>query len=191
MVLTTGRLVLRELVDRDWAPVLAYQQKPEYLRYYEWTSRTAQDVRRFVRMFVDQQREAPRLRFQLAVTLRDTGALIGNCGIRRKALGAPEADIGYEIDPAWWGRGYATEAAGAVMRFGFDQLGLHRISSWCIADNAASARVLEKLGMRLEGRLRETQHFKGRWWDLLLYGILESEWRSGAARPDAASTETN
>ena len=55
---------------------------------------------------------------------------------------------------------------------------MHRISSWCIADNTASARVLERLGLRQEGRLRENEHFKGRWWDTLLFGLLESEWRA-------------
>ncbi len=65
-----------------------------------------------------------------------------------------------------------------MVRFGFEELGLHRIWSWCIADNVASARVLEKTGMRREGRQRETDWFKGRWWDTLLYGLLEDEWRA-------------
>ena len=62
-----------------------------------------------------------------------------------------------------------------MVAYGFSELGLHRISSWCIADNVASARVLEKVGFQLEGRLRENEYFKGRWWDTLLYGLLESE----------------
>jgi RimJ/RimL family protein N-acetyltransferase len=127
-------------------------------------------------MFVDQQAEQPRRKFQLAITLPDDGRLIGNCGIRRKPDQDWEADIGYELAPEYWGRGYATEAALAVVSFGFRELELHRISSWCIADNSASARVLEKAGLRPEGRLKENEYFKGRWWDPLLYGILESEW---------------
>ena len=62
--------------------------------------------------------------------------------------------------------------------FGFDELGLHRVSSWCIADNVGSARVLEKVGLSLEGRLRENERYKGRWWDTLLYAVLLPEWRS-------------
>ena len=65
--------------------------------------------------------------------------------------------------------------------FGFQELKLHRISSWCIADNVASVRVLERLGMRMEGRLREERYFKKRWWDTLLYGLLEDEWRTGSS----------
>ena len=75
------------------------------------------------------------------------------------------------------GKGYATEATRSIVEFGFQELKLHRVSSWCIADNVASARVLEKVGLRQEGRLRENEYFKGRWWDTLLYGLLDSEWR--------------
>ena len=91
----------------------------------------------------------------------DSGRLIGNCGIRRKPDNDWEADIGFELAPEYWGRGYATEAARAIVDFGFRELELHRISSWCIADNAASARVLERVGLRPEGRLRRNEYFRG------------------------------
>lgn len=178
MRIITDRLVLREFAADDWADVLAYQRDPRYLRFYPWSERTEGDVRDFVRMFVEQQREEPRRRFQLAITLPDSGLLVGTCGIRRKPESDWEADIGFELAPEHWGRGYATEAARAMVDFGFRELGLHRVSSWCIAENAASARVLERVGLRLEGRLRENVFFKGRWWDTLLYGLLEGEWRA-------------
>ncbi|PKB72097.1 MAG: GNAT family N-acetyltransferase [SAR202 cluster bacterium Io17-Chloro-G6] len=176
MQITTERLVLREFKPEDWREVLAYQQDPCYLEYYPWITRTESDVREFVQWFLDEQAESPRTRFQLAVILRETGKLIGNCGIRRKPDNAWEADIGYEIAPDYWRNGYATEAAAALMEHGFNEMGLHRISSWCIAENGASARVLQKLGMREEGRLRENEFFKGRWWDTLIFGILKDEW---------------
>ena len=181
MRIVTERLILREFVVGDWPDVLAYQRDPRYLRFYAWTDRTEGEVRDFVQMFVDQQADQPRRKFQLAITLPDSGRLIGNCGIRRNADNDWEADIGYELAPEHWGRGYATEAALAIVSCGFRELGLHRISSWCIADNTASARVLERVELRLEGRLRENEYFKGRWWDTLLYGLLESEWRASAA----------
>ena len=92
-----------------------------------------------------------------------------------EAVDALEADIGYELAPDQWGRGYATEAARAIVAFGFTELRLHRISAWCIAENTASAHVLEKIGMWLEGRLRENEYFKDRWWDTLLYAMLETD----------------
>ena len=177
MELHTDRLILREFVPADWTAVLAYQRDPRHLQYYEWTDRTPEDVQRFVQMFIDQQTEQPRRKFQLAATLKISGQLVGNCGIRQASSGAHEADIGYELSSDHWGYGYATEAARAVVQFGFTELHVHRIWAWCIADNAASVRVLEKLGMQLEGRLREKEHFKGRWWDTLVYAILEDDWK--------------
>ncbi len=176
MDITTARLVLREIEIGDWPVVLAYQRDERYLRYYPWIDREEPQVREFVQMLVDLRFEQPRRKFQLAITLPHDGTLIGNCGIRRKPENEWEADIGYELSPEYWGRGYATEAARAVVAFGFADLGLHRVSSWCIADNLASAHVLEKVGMRQEGRLRENEHFKGRRWDTLLYGLLKHEW---------------
>jgi [ribosomal protein S5]-alanine N-acetyltransferase len=176
MELHTPRLLLREFVTADWPAVLAYQRDPRYLQYYEWTDRTPGDAQRFVQMFLDQQEERPRRKFQLAVVLKETGQLIGNCGIRKASVEAHEADIGYELSPEHWGHGYATEAARAIVQCGFDELKAHRIWAWCIAANVASAGVLERLGMKLEGRLRDKEHFKGRWWDVLVYSILEDEW---------------
>ena len=66
----------------------------------------------------------------------------------------------------------------ALLRFGFDGLGMHRIYGDCVADNAASARVMEKSGMRREAHLREQAWFKGRWWDSVIYAVLEDEWRA-------------
>lgn len=178
MILTTKRLVLREFEEEDWRAVITYQSHPLYLRYNPWTHRTEQDVRAFVRRFVVQREEEPRTKFQLAITLAPDGQLIGNAGIRIKALDDWEADIGYELDPRYWGYGYATEAAGALLAFGFQELGLHRVWAGCIAENIASARVMEKIGMRQEGHLRENEWMKDRWWDTLLYAILEDEWQT-------------
>jgi RimJ/RimL family protein N-acetyltransferase len=180
MQLITERLLLREFVAEDWPAVLAYQSDPRYLRLYAWTERSAEDVQAFVQMFLDYQREQPRRKYQLAIELRAEGRLIGNCGIRKPSADAHEAEMGYELAPDYWGRGYATEAARAVLTFGFEQLGLHRVSADCLAENMASAHVLEKLGMQREGRLRENQWIKGRWRDTLLYGMLEPEWRSAS-----------
>ena len=181
MLLETDRLVLREFVSGDWPELLAYQRDPRYLRYYPSTQRTESDVRRLVQMFLVQQAENPRGRFQLAITLGHCESVIGTCGIRRDEENDWEADIGFELNPDFWGRGYATEAARAMVEFGFRELNLHRVWSWCIADNVASAKVLEKVGLRPEGRLRENEYFKGRRWDTLLFGLLESEWRETRA----------
>ncbi|GCE48144.1 RimJ/RimL family protein N-acetyltransferase [Thermosporothrix hazakensis] len=176
MLLHTERLVLREFVRSDWRAVLRYQAHPLYLRYTPWTERTEADVRSFVNMFLSWQRERPRLRFQFAMEL--DGQLIGNCGIRTNMQQPWEANIGYELDSRYWGRGYATEAARELLRFGFEELRFHRICAQCIAENLASAHVLERIGMKREGHLRENEWMRGRWWDTLEYAILESEWKA-------------
>jgi RimJ/RimL family protein N-acetyltransferase len=176
MQLTTKRLLLREFAEDDWPAVLAYQSDPRYLRFYHWTERNETDVRGFVRMFLRQQQEQPRQKYQLAIVLQANGRLIGNCGVRIRDGASRHGDIGYEIAADEWGHGYATEAARAMMAFAFGELKLHRLWATCLAENTASARVLEKLGMQLEGRLRENEWFKGRWWDTLHYAILEQEW---------------
>src|SRR5437763_5140442 len=173
MQLTTGRLALRELEEGDWPAVLAYQSDPRYLRYYEWTERTEEDVRAFVRMLVGLREEEPRTKFQLAVVLREGGQLIGNCGVRVNNPAMREANIGYELDPRHWGRGYATEAARAILGFGFAELHPHRVWAECVADNVRSARVLEKLGMRREAHSREQRWYKGRRWDTRIYAIRD------------------
>ena len=182
MELSTERLVLREFISDDWPAMLAYQRNPLYLRYYEWTDRSPEDVRQFVQMFLSQQKTEPRIKFQLAVALKSTGELIGNCGIRLEKPGDLQADMGYELDPRHWGHGYATEAASAVLAFGFSSLKLHRVWASCVADNLGSVRVLAKLGLRLEGRLREAAFYKDRYWDTLIFGILEREWRARMPR---------
>ena len=176
MRLETPRLILREYTKDDASAVLAYQSDPCYLHYYPWDDHTPEDVHRFVQTFIDWQSESPRRRFQLAVLLRENGALIGSCGVRCKPDDDTEADIGFELSPEHWGRGYATEAATAMAGFAFRDLGVRRLSSWCIAENAASARVLEKLGMSREGRLPASEHFKGRDWDTQLFGVTREHW---------------
>lgn len=177
MLRKTDRLLLREFVVADWTAVYAYQTHPSYLRFYHWEQRLPDEVQAFVQRFVDNQQAEPRIRFQLAVVLPGSQQLIGNCGIRLPEVEAYEAEIGYELDPAHWGKGYATEVAREMVAFGFNELGLHRITADCIAENHASAHVLQKIGLRQEGRLREKEWFKGRWWDTLLFSILRHEWK--------------
>ena len=178
MKLETERLILRDFVKDDWQQVLEYQSNPLYLRYYEWTERTPEAVQEFVGWFLDQQVQTPRIEFQLAVVLRSNNQLIGNCDVRMGKADDVEANIGYELNPQYWNYGYATEAAHAMVDFGFRHYGVHRIWADCVAENVGSAHVLEKLGMRLEGRLRENNYFKGKWWDALIYAILADEWEA-------------
>lgn len=176
MQFETERLILRDFVDEDWPAVLAYQSDPRYLRVYGLTGRNREEVQAFVSLFLAQQEEQPRYKYQLAITLKDSNRLIGNCGLRKEAPDSQVADIGYELSPDYWGNGYASEAIGRLVAFGFERLGLRRVWARTTADNQASRRVLEKLGLRLEGRMRSHERIAGKWVDRLIYGMLADEW---------------
>ena len=178
MTIRTERLLLRPYEEGDWRAVLQYQSDPRYQRYYHFDRRTEQDARDFVGMMLRWEDADPRTHHPFAIVLPEEGRLIGNCNVRRDGPGVRTGEIGYELDPRHWGRGYATEAARAMLELGFGELGLHHIAADCIAENTGSERVMRKLGMRPEGRLRENEWFKGRWWDTLLYSILDHEWEA-------------
>lgn len=176
MFLQTERLVLRDFKEADWPAVLAYQSTRGYQRFYPEVGRTDADARAFVKRFLQWQKEEPRSKYQWAIILRRQDRLIGNCGIRKPRPDSPEAEIGCELAPQHWGRGYPAELADHLLRFGFDTLGLHRIYAQCLAENTAAVYWTERLGMRQESRLRENVCVQGRWHDTLVYGILKSEW---------------
>jgi len=142
-----------------------------------WGPNTEEDTRNFVQRAIAHQQECPRRHYELAVVLKKENLLIGGCGIRVSNPDLGEGNIGYCLNKNFWGRGYATEAAGALLTFGFKTLNLHRIYATCDPENVASVRVLEKIGMYLEGHLRETLRIRGEWQDSLIYAILDHEWR--------------
>ncbi|HEX8597583.1 MAG TPA: GNAT family protein [Chloroflexia bacterium] len=180
MEVVTEHLILREFQESDFEAMLAYQSDPRYQLYYEQMTaeQRAELARKLLRWFLDDRQEQPRTKFQLAVTLRDDGSLIGNVGVRKKSVDATEGDMGCELSPEHWNLGYATEATRAMLAFGFEQLGLHRISASTMSANTGAWRVLEKLGMTREGELRETTLLADGWANSVIYGILEHEWRT-------------
>jgi RimJ/RimL family protein N-acetyltransferase len=178
MILTTDRLLLREIEEGDWRSVFAYQSDPRYRRYSPCMQDLQADVQGLVGTFIHWQQEQPRYRFQLAITLRMDSCLIGTCGIRATKVNRQEAELGYELHPDYWGQGYATEAARAMLTFAFGDLQLQHVWAQCIADNEASIRVVERLGMRQEQQLRKPTWIQDRWWDSLVYSIDKDVWQS-------------
>jgi [ribosomal protein S5]-alanine N-acetyltransferase len=181
MEIRTERLLLREISEADdWPAVLAYHNDPRYARFNDREAETEDDVRRFLHRITEWHAPEHRGFYNLAVTLRETGEMIGIAGVRQRDPAQPRGDMGYELSPEHWGRGYATEAARALLDFAFRELRLHRVTAHCLAENTPSVRVLERLGMRLEARLREHEWVRGRPRDELSFGILAEEWRAGA-----------
>lgn len=111
---------------------------------------------------------------RFAITLRDSAEFCGGVGMRLE-LDHHRAELGYWLGVPYWGRGYATEAANAMVRYGFDTLGLNRIYAQHVRENPASGRVLQKIGMRYEGCLRNHICKWEQFQDLEVYGVLRSE----------------
>lgn len=176
MEIVTERLTLREYSNDDWRDVMGYQSDPHYLRYYPWLDRSEAGVKDFIQHFITTQGQDPRLMYQLAITINGNQRVVGSAGIRLESPQSTAGDIGIELSPEHWGKGLAAEAGRAILRFGFEDLSLHRVWARLVADNTRSVRLVERLGMHPEGRLRENEWFKGRWWDTLVYGMLDYEW---------------
>ena len=108
------------------------------------------------------------------IVLKDTDTVIGVVELMVFDWKNRNAEIGYWLGKKYWGEGLMTEAVGLVLKFGFGNLKLHRIYARLFEGNTGSARILEKCGFKLEGRLREERYRYGKWHDTLRYGILES-----------------
>jgi RimJ/RimL family protein N-acetyltransferase len=168
--LTTERLVLRPFrPDDDLDDAYAYMSDPDVVRYLYWEVRTRDEVRAFL---------AERGSHVLAVELAADGRVIGEVLLRRADDEHRQGELGYVLNPAYQGKGYAAEAARAMLRAGFEDFGLHRIMARLDSRNKPSAALLERLGMRLEGHFVHDELFKGEWSDTLVYAMLADEWRS-------------
>ncbi len=177
MNLITPRLRLREYAEDDFEGVHAYSRDPETVQFMTWGPNSPEDTRTFIRTAIEQQTSEPRLNYHFVVTLVNDGRIIGGCGIHLRNPEQRSAEIGYCFHKSYWGQGFASEAAAALLRFGFERLNLHRILATCDPRNLGSARVMEKNGMRREAHFIENLWQKGAWRDSWLYAILEREWR--------------
>jgi len=174
------RVVLRRFRPQDVAEFVAYRSNTEVARYQGWDAPyPAEAGERFIRQMMTAHPDTPGEWFQFAVALRATGPLIGDCAAMPRADDPRQCEIGFTIAPAHQGHGYATEAARLLVGYLFGPRAKHRITASCDARNTASAAVLERLGMRREGHLRESTWAKGEWTDDLLYGLLRREWQLG------------
>jgi len=176
VTIETERLLLREFNPEDWSAVHEYAVDPQVYRHMPWGPNSEDETRAFVERAMARQLEEPRLHFELAVTLRGSGQLIGGCGIRAADERFRSADMGYCLRQDCWGKGLGTEAASALIAFGFEHLGVHRIWATCDTGNTRSAHVLEKSGMALEGTMRDDTWLRGQWRSSRLYSVLETQW---------------
>lgn len=171
--LITDRLNLRFYVESDWERVHIYGANPDFSEYEFWGPNTIEDTKKFVADMVVQNKSSPRFKFDLAICSKDTGLLIGGCGIRRETELSSIANLGWAINPEFQNKGYATEAARALIEFGFNDLGLSVIYALCDARNVASFKVMEKLGMKRVGFIKGEKEVKGFVRDSFRYEVVK------------------
>jgi ribosomal-protein-alanine N-acetyltransferase len=176
-VLETERLVLREITEADFERIHGYATDPEVVQYVPWGPNTEQDTHDFLARTMIAAVAEPRLEYVFGVELREDPGLLGSVGLYIRPEDTDQAMLGYAYDRNAWGRGIATEAALAMVGTGFDLLGFRRIWASCDPDNQGSRRVLEKVGMTVEGLLRRDLVIRGEVRDNLVWSILEDEWR--------------
>ncbi len=172
MRLETDRLVLRELRSSDLADVHRYASDPVVTEHEPWGPNDDAASRAFlvasgVEAFAD-----PRTHWTFAIVPKPGDRLVGACSVWIESAENQVGAIGYVLCPSAWGQGYATEASRALLAYGFGELGLHRMSAITRPENARSWQVLERLGMKREGHLREDTRIRGVWRDTLVYAIL-------------------
>jgi ribosomal-protein-alanine N-acetyltransferase len=167
--LQTPRLLLRPLDRDDGRALHTYASDPDVMRYIPGGAMSEEQAR----TFAAANEENPE---HVAVLLRKEDRLIGHMPFH--PWYSPRInEIGWVFHPDYHGVGYATEAATALLRYGFETLGLHRVIATCQPENVASWRVMEKLGMLREAHFRKGVRLEGdRWWDEYLYAMLEEEW---------------
>lgn len=174
--LETPRLVLREWKRTDWRDVQEYASDPEVVKYMEWGPNTVDDTMNFIDTALEQQRSKPRLTFEFAVMLKESGKVIGACGFRLLPYDLEQAAVGYCFNRNYWRQGFASEACSRVIEFGFKEKNMHRIHATCDEENVGSAAVLSKCGMRKEGHFVRDKKIREYWRDTLLFAILREEW---------------
>jgi RimJ/RimL family protein N-acetyltransferase len=174
--LLTPRLRLRRMEERDLPALVAYRGDPEVARYQSWGAVDETRLRAFIADLRDAEPWSPG-GFQIAVALRESDALIGDCYFTLLPEDRRQAEIGYTLGRAAQGQGYASEAVRALLGYAFDTLALHRVAARAAAANAPSVALLERLGLRREGLFRQSFWRDGVWLDEVLYAVLAEEWR--------------
>lgn len=181
----TERLSLRPHVPGDLDDLLAFHSDPDVVRFIPWPVRDRDATREALDAKIGQATlDAPGQWLVLAVELRETGTVIGEVLLKWASAEHRQGEIGFVLGGAHQGKGYAAEAATAMLRLAFEDLGLHRVTAVCVEGNTTSARLLGRLGFTQEARLVDNIWFKGAWATQLVFALIRDSWRAGTASRD-------
>ena len=177
----TERLLLRPHRPEDLDDLVRFHSDPDVVRYVPWPVRDRAATEETLQVKLGQTvLEEHGQWLVLAVELRETGTVIGE--VLLKWASERQGELGFAFAREHQGRGYAAEAADAILQLAFDDLGFHRVSAVVVDGNDASTRLLGRLGFRQEARHVDGEVFKGAWVTLLVFALLEDEWHASFRR---------
>jgi [ribosomal protein S5]-alanine N-acetyltransferase len=169
MNIKTNRLWIRCFESLDWQAIYEYTSDKSVMKYIPEGVFTEEAAKEFVQKNMGNNAK------NFPVVLLDENIVIGHI-VFHPYFGEHTYEIGWVFNPKYYRKGYASEAAKAILGFGFDKIKLHRIIATCQPENIASYRVMEKIGMRREGYFKKCIPSGSEWWDEYYYAILEEEW---------------
>ena len=173
--LNTPRLLLRRMRTGDAEDMYAYARQNDVTRYLLWSPHPdIYHTKEYLEYIAT--RYATGSFYDWAVVYRENNRMIGTCGFANINCANDSGEIGYVLNPEYWGRGIAAEAVRAVLQFGFERLSLHRIEARFIEGNHASLRVMQDVGMTFEGYLRDSMLIKGDYRTVGYCSILSKEY---------------
>jgi [ribosomal protein S5]-alanine N-acetyltransferase len=173
----SSHLFLRRLKKEDWKDVHTYASQETVSQYQAWGPNSEVETLAYVEDVLKSEKVIPQTRYVQALVDEETGRVIGAGEIIIKSFVHQSGEIGYVLHPDYWGKGIGTLLGNALVERGFSELNLHKISATCDPQNISSQKVLIKIGMTLEGRIRHALKMKNGWRDSLLFGLLKDEWR--------------
>lgn len=173
-ILETQRLILRPITMEDVADIFEYASIPEVTQYLPWGSpKTIDDTKIFIEGVLKNYNN--NIPGDFGLFHKEYKKIIGTIGFPSYVPQDKRIELGYCLSPKYWGQGFMPEATKKVLAFCFHAFVVERVEAYCVGENKASARVLEKAGMQQEGTLRKRVYRKGRFWDQVYYSILREE----------------
>ncbi len=176
--IVTERLVLRQPVLADADAMFTYRTDPEVARYQCWQSDSLERTRASIEAHSGVEMDTPHTWFQLAITQRASGKLIGDCGLHFLKDEPSQSEVGITLAPTHQNQGYATETLQAVLEFLFVDLEKHRVFVSVDPRNVAAIALFKHVGMRQEAHFVESLWFDGAWVDDVIFALLQREWTS-------------
>lgn len=183
----SDKLILRPFEQEDLPSVEEYYALPEVQRYLDWKARDKVEIKQALQAMCAQiNLQRPGDTVTLAVLRKSDGRLIGQVSLRWSDATAGQGELRFVFNPAYRGQGYATEAVRTMITLAFDTYNIHRVFARCDARNTRSAKLMHRIGMRLEAHYREHALFQGEWDEELHFAILRREWKRASSPRELA-----